>query len=55
MVSPACGLRGPLDEALRGFLAVLDRYSLADLVANPGSVRRMRLLLSDPLAIEARP
>ena len=55
VVSPACGLRGPLDEALRAFLAVLDRYSLADLVANPGSVRRMRRLLSDPLAIGARP
>ena len=55
VISPACGLRGVLDEALRGFLAVLDRYSLADLVANPGSVRRMRRLLSDPLAIEARP
>ena len=55
VISPACGLRGLLDEALRAFLAVLDRYSLADLVANPGSVRRMRRLLSDPLAIEARP
>jgi Rrf2 family nitric oxide-sensitive transcriptional repressor len=55
VISPACGLRGVLDEALHGFLAVLDRYSLADLVANPGSVRRMRRLLSDPLAIEARP
>ena len=58
VVSPACGLRGlrgPLDEALRAFLAVLDRYSLADLVANPGSVRRMRRLLSSPLALEARP
>ena len=29
--------------------------ALADLVANPGSVRRMRRLLSDPLALEARP
>ena len=55
VISPACGLRGVLDEALRAFLAVLDRYSLADLVANPGSVRRMRRLLSDRLAIEARP
>jgi Rrf2 family nitric oxide-sensitive transcriptional repressor len=25
IVAPACGLRGPLDEALRAFLAVLDR------------------------------
>ena len=28
----ACGLRGALDEARQAFLAVLDRYSLADLV-----------------------
>jgi Rrf2 family nitric oxide-sensitive transcriptional repressor len=55
VISPACGLRGVLDEALRAFLAVLDRYSLADLIANAGSARRMRRLLSDPAPIEARP
>ncbi|HWL67435.1 MAG TPA: Rrf2 family transcriptional regulator [Geminicoccus sp.] len=31
-IMPACGLRGVLDEALHAFMAVLDRYSLADLV-----------------------
>lgn len=31
-ITPACGLRGALHEAQRAFLAVLDRYSLADLV-----------------------
>jgi Rrf2 family nitric oxide-sensitive transcriptional repressor len=31
-IIPACGLRGALYEARRAFLAVLDRYSLADLV-----------------------
>lgn len=31
-IVPACGLRGVLDEARQAFLAVLDRYSLADLV-----------------------
>jgi Rrf2 family nitric oxide-sensitive transcriptional repressor len=36
VVTAACGLRGPLGEALDAFLAVLDRYSLADLVRNPG-------------------
>jgi Rrf2 family nitric oxide-sensitive transcriptional repressor len=46
MVAPVCGLRGPLEEALLAFLAALDRYSLADLVANPGSMRRMKLLLA---------
>ena len=47
VVAPACGLRGPLEEALLAFLAVLDSYSLADLVARPGTLRRMRQLLAD--------
>lgn len=46
VVTSACGLRGPLEEALRAFLGVLDRYSLADLVKNPGTFRRMRRLLA---------
>jgi len=46
LISNACGLRGPLEEALAAFLGVLDRYSLADLVQNPGRMRRMRRLLS---------
>jgi Rrf2 family transcriptional regulator, nitric oxide-sensitive transcriptional repressor len=46
IVAPACGLRGPLDEALRAFLGVLDRYSLADLIGTPASLRRMRQLLA---------
>ena len=32
-IEPACGLRSVLHEALTSFLAVLDRYTLADLVA----------------------
>jgi Rrf2 family nitric oxide-sensitive transcriptional repressor len=32
-IEPACGLRPVLREALDAFLAVLDRYTLADLVA----------------------
>jgi Rrf2 family nitric oxide-sensitive transcriptional repressor len=32
-IEPACGLRSVLHEALEGFLAVLDRYTIADLVA----------------------
>jgi Rrf2 family nitric oxide-sensitive transcriptional repressor len=46
IVAPACGLRGPLDEALAAFFAVLNKYSLADLVANPATHRRMERLLS---------
>lgn len=45
VVTSACDLRGPLEEALRAFLGVLDRYSLGDLVKNPGTFRRMRSLL----------
>jgi len=47
LITPACGLRGPLEEALLAFLTVLDSYSLADLVARPGTLRRMRHLLVD--------
>ncbi len=32
VVAPACGLTGVLQEALAAFLAVLDRYTLADLL-----------------------
>lgn len=32
-IEPACGLRPVLSEALAAFLAVLDSYTLADLVA----------------------
>jgi Rrf2 family nitric oxide-sensitive transcriptional repressor len=45
LIATACGLRGPLEEALRAFLAVLDRYSLDDLVRSPGTFRRMRQVL----------
>lgn len=50
IVSSACGLRGPLEEALAAFLAVLDRYSLADLIANPVAFNRMRRLLTNKAA-----
>lgn len=33
-ISPACNLKGMLHEALAAFLAVLDKYTLADLVEN---------------------
>ncbi len=32
-IAPACGLTGVVDEALAAFFAVLERYTLADLVA----------------------
>lgn len=47
IVAPACGLRGPLEEALAAFLASLDRHTLADLVSRPGTMRGMQELLAD--------
>ena len=55
VLAPACGLRAPLQEALRAFLGVLDQYSLADLVSGRASARRMRRLLGDAPLAEARP
>ena len=43
-IAPACGLTGVLAEAVRAFLAVLDRYSLADLVTRRGQLRRLLAL-----------
>lgn len=51
VVTPACGLRNPLQEALLAFLAVLDGYSLADLVSSPLTFRRMRRLLASTGAV----
>jgi Rrf2 family transcriptional regulator, nitric oxide-sensitive transcriptional repressor len=33
IIAPACGLTGALNEAVSAFLAVLDKYSLDDLMA----------------------
>jgi len=35
VIAPACRLRSVLDEARCAFLQALDRYSIADLVADP--------------------
>jgi Rrf2 family nitric oxide-sensitive transcriptional repressor len=44
-ISPACVLKGVLNEALSSFLAVLDRHTLADLLAPQ---RRLARLLAIP-------
>ena len=38
IVAPACGLTGVLKEALGAFMSVLDRYTLADLLAKRGAI-----------------
>ena len=41
-ITPACRLKGALAEAKDGFLAVLDRYTLADFAGTPE--QRMKLV-----------
>ncbi len=45
IISPVCGLRSPLEEALAAFLGVLDGYTLADLVKNPDRNKQVLKLL----------
>lgn len=40
-ISPACRLKGMLHEALGAFLAVLDKYTLADIMLNRSSLGRL--------------
>lgn len=40
-ISPACRLKGMLHEALGAFLAVLDKYTLADIVRNRAALGRL--------------
>jgi len=41
VIAPACSMTGVLKEALCAFLAVLDRYTLADLMENRQDVARL--------------
>lgn len=47
MITPACRLKGVLNEAVKAFLGALDRYSLADLVRRNV---RLRVLLEEEAA-----
>lgn len=44
-LAPACQLQQPFTEAVKAFLAVLDRYTLADMLGNPVTARSLRRLL----------
>src|SRR3569623_1051927 len=41
VIAPACGLTGALREALAAFMAVLDGYTLADLLAKKVDIRAL--------------
>ena len=46
LIAPACGLTGVLGEALSAFLAVLDRYTLADVLSRRGDFAGLLKLLA---------
>ena len=47
-IVPACGLRIALHEARQAFLAVLDRYTLADLVERRADLRELLFVPARP-------
>lgn len=49
----ACGLKGVLAEAFEGFFAVLDRHTLADLVAEPRWAARVAMLAPRAVRVTA--
>lgn len=53
-IQPDCALAGMLDEALRAFLAALDRYTLADLV-RPRAALALLLRIDGQAAVAAAP
>lgn len=46
IITPACRLKGVLHDALQAYLAVLDRYTLADFVENNEALRAIFLKTS---------
>lgn len=55
VIAPACGLTSALREALGAFMAVLDSYTLADLLAKRADVARLLLGVAAPPEAEAEP
>ncbi|WP_298257837.1 Rrf2 family transcriptional regulator [uncultured Litoreibacter sp.] len=51
VITPACGLRGPLIEAQEAFFKVLDSYSLAQVSQESGALAQL-LGLSDASALD---
>lgn len=46
IMAAVCVLRKPLHQALTAFFAVLDRWTLADLIKNPSRLGRIRHVLA---------
>lgn len=55
ILTPNCELKRALASALDAFLAVLDRYTLADLLDNPATVRMMRLEPREAIVVMRKP
>lgn len=53
IIAPACGFTGILNEALRAFMAVLDGYTLADLVSRKEDLTQ--LFMREPAGEVASP
>jgi Rrf2 family nitric oxide-sensitive transcriptional repressor len=49
-IAPACTLKGALAEATRAFLAVLDGYTVADLLHRPTQLRELLSISPRPVA-----
>jgi len=50
-IAPACGLNCALAEALSAFMAVLDGYTLADLIAKREGIGKLFDIRQDALAV----
>jgi Rrf2 family nitric oxide-sensitive transcriptional repressor len=50
-LAQACGLKGALAEAFAAFLAVLDRYTIAEMVARPQWASMLMTLTPQPVSI----
>lgn len=53
IITPACNLKHILDEALTAFVAVLDRYTLADLITQPERLASL-LDIGKPVTLNGR-
>jgi Rrf2 family nitric oxide-sensitive transcriptional repressor len=53
-IAPVCGLNGVLGEALQAFMAVLDRYTLADIIQNRRDLAALLPML-DEAVVRRRP